>query len=175
MRIYIVGSVASGKSTLARRISRITNIPCCHLDEVVYEEDPSSSWGDRKRSPEDRDALFHAVLERPDFIMEDAGRECFFAGMEQADQIVLLEIPLYIRRKRILTRWLKQNLGLEPCVYKPHFDMLKAMFQWAKNYDTGADGTKKRIEKYKEKTVVLRCNRDIKEYLKMLPRKKEDA
>ena len=55
MKLYIVGSVASGKSTLARYISQKTGIPCTHLDEVVYEEDPASSWGNKKRSIEERD------------------------------------------------------------------------------------------------------------------------
>ena len=41
MKIYIVGSVASGKSTLARRLSQSTGIPCFPLDEVVHTEDVS--------------------------------------------------------------------------------------------------------------------------------------
>lgn len=97
--------------------------------------------------------------------MEDAGRECFMEGMRQADTVILLEIPLYVRRKRIILRWIKQNLGIEKCTYKPHLKMLKSMFKWARNYNTGADGTKSRVAKFSSKTVVLHNNKEIERYL----------
>ena len=86
-------------------------------------------------------------------------------GMEQSDYILLLEIPLVVRRKRIVTRWIKQRLGLEKCIYRPHLAMLRAMFRWAKNYDTGEDGTKGRVLRFKEKTIVLHNQREIEELL----------
>lgn len=168
MKIYVVGSVASGKSTLARQISQITGIPCNHLDEVVYIPDSTQPLGNRKRSVEERDALFEEILTQKDYIMEDAGRTCFINGMEQADAIVLLEVPLIVRKKRILLRWIKQNFGLEKSIYKPHIDMLKAMFQWAKDYNTDADGTKGRVSFFQNKTIILHNNRDINRYLKTL-------
>ena len=36
MKIYIVGAVASGKSTLAKKLSKIWDIPYQSLDEVVH-------------------------------------------------------------------------------------------------------------------------------------------
>lgn len=100
--------------------------------------------------------------------MEDAGRECFANGMKLADTVILLEISLIVRQKRILLRWIKQNLDIEKCIYKPSINMLKAMFQWAKNYDTNADGTKGRVSFFQNKTIILRNNRDINRYLKSI-------
>lgn len=168
MKIYIVGSVASGKSTLARRISQITGIPCHHLDEVVHMPDPTDSWGNKKRTIEERDVLFGSILEQKHYIMEDTGRECFMEGMRKADIVILLEIPLIVRQKRILFRWIKQILGMEKCIYKPRLDVLKAMFRWANNYNTGADGTKGRVSFFKKKTIVLCNNKDINQYLKTI-------
>lgn len=37
MRIYIVGSISSGKSTLAKNLSKILSIPYQPLDEVVRD------------------------------------------------------------------------------------------------------------------------------------------
>ena len=166
MKLYIVGSVASGKSTLARRLSKTTGVPCHHLDEVVYTADPSEPWGDRKRPAEERDALFQKILNSRDYVIEDAGRECFIEGMRQADTIILLDIPLHVRRKRILLRWIRQNLGIEKCIYRPRPAVLKAMFQWAKNYDNGTDGTKKRVMPFCSKKVVLHNNKQIKTYIR---------
>lgn len=107
--------------------------------------------------------------------MEDAGRECFVEGMRQADQIVLLKIPYAIRKKRILLRWIKQNLGMEKCIYRPNREVLKAMFRWAKNYDRGTDGTKQRVAQFEEKVVVLHNNREIKAYLQKIAACRQDG
>lgn len=166
MKLYIVGSVASGKSTLAKQISKITNISCHHLDEVVYMPCPTDSWGNTKRPVEERDLLFANILACEHYIMEDAGRDYFIEGMQQADIVILLEIPLSIRKKRILFRWIKQNLGIEKCIYKPKLEVLKSMFKWAKNYDTGADGTKSRVAQLQSKVLTLHNNKEIKSFLK---------
>ncbi|MEA4823614.1 MAG: hypothetical protein VB111_05795 [Clostridiaceae bacterium] len=168
MKIYITGSVASGKSTLARRIAAQTGIPCLHLDEAVYVVDPAEAWGNHKRPEEERDAIFCEMLARGAWVMEDAGRACFAKAMTHADIVVLLEIPLAVRKRRILTRWLRQNLGIEWCIYRPSLRMLANMFRWANNYDTGADGTKSRVAPYREKTVVLHDNREIDAFVRTL-------
>jgi len=131
----------------------------------MYIEDPTDSWGNRKRDEEERSKLFHDILDSSCYVMEDARRECFIEGVKQADVVIVLEIPLYVRRKRILTRWIKQRMGIEKCIYKPHFGMLRSMFRWAMNYDTDADGTKSRIAPYHNKTTILRSNKEIKQYL----------
>lgn len=168
MKIYIVGSVASGKSTLARRISDSTGIPCYHLDEVMYIQDVSAPMGNRKRTAEERNVLFQNILTQKDYIIEDTERRYFLQGLEQTDRIVILEIPLLVRQKRILVRWLRQNWGLEKCSYKPNLHMLKSMFCLARNYDTGADGTKERLAAFPNKTVLLRKNKDIDRYIKSI-------
>ena len=88
--------------------------------------------------------------------------------MAQADKAILLEIPLFIRKKRIFSRWIKQNLCLERCIYKPRLGMLKAMFQWAKSYSIEEDGTKGRVAQYQDKTVTLHNNREIRAFLESL-------
>ncbi|MPM99171.1 hypothetical protein SDC9_146362 [bioreactor metagenome] len=165
MKIYIVGSVGSGKSTLARRASEKMNVPCFHLDEVVHVPDATASWGNRKRPVEERDALFREMLASSDYIMEDAGRECFLEGMRLADAVVLLDPTPLVRRKRILFRWVRQNLGLEKCIYRPRFVVLKSMFGWARNYEAGKDGMKARLAPFSDKLVVLRRNGDVRAWL----------
>lgn len=97
--------------------------------------------------------------------MEDAGRVCFSEGMRQADELVLLEPPLFLRRFRILRRWLRQRRGLEACSYRPNAAMLRDMYRWTQDYKTGADDLRQRIAPLREKTVVLRTRREIEAYL----------
>ncbi len=168
MKLYITGPVGSGKSTLARRAAAQTGVPCYHLDAVVHTADPTDSWGNRKRPAEERDTLFAVILAEAHCIMEDVGRECFVEGMRQADQVVLLEPPGLVRRWRIVLRWLKQTLGLEASLYRPRWAVLRAMFQWSRNWDTGADGAKTRLTAFAGKTVVLHNDREANAWLASL-------
>lgn len=165
MRIYITGSVGSGKSTLAKRASERTGWPYISLDEVVYEEDPTDSWGNKKRPEAEINRRFSEALELENCILEDAGRAQFEAGMARADRIVVLDLPLFVRKKRILLRWIKQRLGLEPCIYRPHLKMLRAMFRWLNEYETGRNGTRARAMDYPEKVVVLRSRKDVEAWI----------
>ena len=165
MRIYITGSVGSGKSTLARRASERTGWPYVSLDEVVYEEDPTDSWGNKKRPEAEINRRFSEALELENCILEDAGRAQFEEGMARAKQIVVLDLPLFVRKKRILLRWIKQRLGLERCIYRPHVKMLRAMFRWLNEYETGRNGTRARAMDYPEKVVVLRSRKDVEAWI----------
>lgn len=164
MKLYIVGAVASGKSTFARRLSETSNIPSYSLDEVVHIPDKANPWGNRKRSVEERDELFRSIITQSQWIVEDTGRPCFKFALDGADLIVLLEISKWNRKYRIIKRWIKQRLGIEKCIYKPRFEMLKKMLKWSKDYDTGRDNLNERIASYKDKVVTIANNKDMKEF-----------
>ena len=174
MKVCIVGPVASGKSTLARQLSQLTGTPCFHLDEIVHAKDPTNPQGNRKRPVPERDRLFQDILAKGSYILEDTGRSCFVEGMKQADQVVLLDVSPVLRRKRVITRWLRQRLGLESCSYRPSVSMLCDMFRWSKNYETGADGTRARAEQLSQKLTILRTRGEIAAFLRSCSQKKGD-
>lgn len=162
MKLYITGSVASGKSTLARRLSALTGVPCFHLDEVIHMPDESKELGNRKRSPEERDALFGEILARPDWIIEDTGRECFARGLSEADEVVLLDIPLAVRRARILRRFCKQKLGLERAAYRPCKKILRYLWRWANEFDAAMAA---RAAENCKKLTILHGKREIEAFV----------
>lgn len=165
MKIYIIGSVSSGKSTLAKKLSETLKIPYQSLDEVVHIPDKSTILGNRKRQVEERDNLFYSVIYQKDWIIEDVGRPCFEDGLKEADTIILIEISTKIRNYRIIKRWIKQRLSIEKCIYNPRYEMLKCMLKWSKDYDKGKDKFNERISPYQEKVITLRNNKDIKAFL----------
>lgn len=168
MKLYITGSVGSGKSTLAERISEITNIKCFHLDELVHYKDENSSWGNSKRQDDEIERIFNEIIMMNSFIIEDNGRECFVDGMEIADKIVVLDIALNIRKYRIVSRYIKQICGLEKCNYKPNLSVLKSMFKWLKNYESGKDGTKLRLNQFSSKVIYLHNKKEVESFCKTL-------
>jgi adenylate kinase family enzyme len=165
MKLYIIGSVVSGKTTVAKRLSEATNIRYTMLDEIVHEPDESSVWGNRKRPAKECDRLFSQILQQEKWIIEDVCRPCFSEGLEQADAIVLLELPLRVRIYRIFLRWIKQRFGIERSLYRPSYKMLKRMLGWAKNYDSGKGELLDRIKPYQDKLVILHSQKEIDEFI----------
>jgi len=106
-----------------------------------------------------------AVRQQKDWIAEDVGRPCFSEGFKQADIIILLEIPLKIRKRRILLQWKKQRIGIEKSLYIPSYAMLKCMFIWARDYDSGKDGLHDRIKLYQNKLIVLHNHKEINKFI----------
>ncbi len=164
-RIFVTGPVGSGKSTLARRLARDYGFISCELDRIVYEPDPNHHGNNRKRSEAERDALFQAAMAQRRWIMEDAGRGVFESAWQAADSVILLEPPKAVRRYRIVSRWIKQNLGIERCDYKPDFTMLKLMFKWTRDYERGGTGARRLLMDYQHKTCVVRNERDLQAYI----------
>lgn len=166
MRIYIVGSVASGKTTFARKISKVLNIECVHLDGVVHIKDSiNKKWGNTRRTDQEIDRIFSELINKSSWIIEDAGRKCFAEGLERADYIIYLKPSVMTRRIRIMTRFIKQKLGLEDCLYTPNLRMLKAMYIWTNNYEQGKDNLEERINQYSEKITTLISKREIEKFL----------
>ncbi len=164
VRLYITGPVGSGKSTLARRLAAVTGLPCYSLDDVVYAPNPADPGDNVKRPAAERDALFAAMLALPGWIAEDAGRAIFATAMDRADAIVLLDLSPALRRCRVVKRWLRQNLGLERCSYRPDWAMLRFMFRSSANYDAGRDDLRARLRSYGGKLIVLRTRRQVRAF-----------
>lgn len=61
-KIHIIGSVGSGKTTLARKLSSQLGIPYYELDNVVRKK--VEGKGRIKRMPEERDALYAGLFDK---------------------------------------------------------------------------------------------------------------
>ena len=72
MKIDIIGSVASGKTTLAKNISIKYQVPHYEKDNIVWQR---TDAGDKMRTPEERDALFKQIIESVNWIVEGSPRE----------------------------------------------------------------------------------------------------
>lgn len=169
MKLYIIGSVASGKTTLAKKIAMKSSIPCTHLDGLVHIKDRSDKvWGNRRRPDEEINEIFTNLIDKEKWVIEDAGRIMFSEGLSRADQILYLKPPKIVRQQRIITRYIKQKLGFEDSIYRPSYRMLKFLYQALKNYETGKDDLDERVKNYKHKTMVLRSKKQIDRFLESL-------
>lgn len=79
-KILIIGIVASGKTTLAKRLSKTLNIPWFELDCIVHHQTENERY---KRTPEEQIAAIESIDRRGSWIFEGTDREsyrCFEAA-----------------------------------------------------------------------------------------------
>ena len=126
-KIYIIGAVGTGKTTLAKDLSKKLNIKMYELDKVVWDDEN----GNIKRSDEEVQKLFGEILNKETWIIEDVGRKKFIEGIKQADIVYYIDLPSWLIYKRCVLRWIKQKLGKEEYNYKPTLKGLIQMFKWA--------------------------------------------
>ncbi|MDE6701124.1 MAG: DNA topology modulation protein FlaR, partial [Acetatifactor sp.] len=110
MKLDIIGSVASGKSTLAREISEKYQIPFYEKDNIIWKRTPN---GDKKRSPEERDRIFREIIEGGNWIVEGTPRKCLNESFAYSDYIIFLDINTCTRLFRVFRRWIRQRIGKE--------------------------------------------------------------
>lgn len=165
-RIYIIGPVGSGKTTLAKRLSLNLNIKMYELDKVVWDDDT----GNIKRSDDDILVIFDKIIGEKSWIIEDVGRSKFIEGLKKADIVYYINLSAVTIYKRCILRWVKQKIGLETYNYKPTIKSLFEMLRWAKqdirNKNKKIDYIRNNSKKYKilnRKDVKVLIRRDITE------------
>lgn len=145
MKLFIVGIVASGKTTLARQLSVRTGVPCYEGDQIAWGFPGEAR---HKRSPAEQEATIRRIDAAGDWIVEGTDRQAQRILWELADVILFLDPPLRVRLRRIVLRWLRQRLGLEPCNYRPTVSMLRAMFRWTREFEQNRAAFERQLAQY---------------------------
>ena len=153
-KIYIIGPVGAGKTTLAKRMSARYEIPMYQLDKVVWDDDQ----GNIKRSNEEIQKLFNEILNNDSWIIEDVGRKSFAEGVKQADIVYYIDLPSKVIYKRCIFRWIKQKLGKEEYNYKPTLKGLRQMLTWARQDMKNKEEKLKSIKSNAKKYEILKSN-----------------
>ncbi len=147
-KIFIIGIVASGKTTLAKQIAKETGISHHEVDVIVHEK---TDQGRRKRSDQEQLAVIEEINEEKSWIIEGTYRKSCDRVLTHADKVIFLDPPLALRKRRILTRFVKQVLGIEACHYKPTVKMLKAMYRWTRGFEEDRPQFETKLATYKDK------------------------
>lgn len=159
MKVLIIGIVASGKTTLAKRLSRENNIEYYEIDSIVHDDKNGI-----KRSNKEQQKIIKKIDKNTSWIIEGTLRNNLDNLLDMADLIIYIDIPLWIRKRRILWRYVKQILGLEKCNYKPTLSMLKMMFKWTDDFEDKRLEFENRISKYNFKLIRLDTVNKVNNY-----------
>ncbi|MFA1821887.1 AAA family ATPase [Virgibacillus oceani] len=163
-RIHIIGSVGSGKTTLAKMLSTHLHIPFFELDNVVWER---SDTGDIRRTDEERDEYLSTIVKSDSWIVEGVHHKWVTCAFQNADVIIFLDTNLSTSRLRIIKRFFMQKIGLEKANYKPTIKILKDLY----SYNTVFEYKSKpeifdMLIPYDNKLIVLNSNAEIINYFK---------
>ena len=149
MKILIIGIVASGKTTLARKLSELLGIKHYEIDTIVHDDDKRI-----KRSEDEQKRIFKMINKNDEWIIEGTLREHLFYLCDMADKIIYLDVPLNVRRVRIFSRFIKQLFGIEKCNYKVNFKMLRLMYKWTNDFEKNKFAFEDKLFKYGNKVIV---------------------
>lgn len=132
MKIDIIGSVASGKTTLAKKISSKYQVPYYEKDNIVWERTLN---GDKQRTPEERDALFQQIIANDNWIVEGSPRKSLRESFECCEYIIVLNERTIIRLARVFKRWILQRIGKEKYNTKPTLKFLFYNIKWVLEFN----------------------------------------
>lgn len=149
-KIYIIGPVGSGKTTLAKFLSKKYNIKHYELDKIVWNDNIGV-----KRNKEEINILFNKILKKKSYILEDVGRNIFIDGRIKSDIIYYIKLNKIRLYYRIIKRWIKQKLNLEHYNYKPTIKSLIDMITWLHNDLKSRNIKIKEIRKNNDNVVIL--------------------
>ena len=157
-KIYIVGIVASGKTTLAKKLSNTLSIPWYELDCIVHRE---TETGRYKRTQDQQVEVIYDIDKKGDWIIEGTYRKSCNCLFNLADKIIFLDTPLWKRRFRIFTRFIKQQLYIEKCHYKSDFEMLKLMYKWTSDFEINRSEFENMLQEYNNKLIIVSNDKDV--------------
>ncbi|MCF6136583.1 shikimate kinase [Pseudalkalibacillus berkeleyi] len=161
-KIHIIGSVGSGKTTFARKLSKRLNLPFYEIDNFVWDR---SGKKDVRYPEEMRNHQFYEVIAKDEWIIEGAQHIWTGEGFKRADQILMLYPHLWVRNYRILRRFVRQKIGLEQLNYKQTFPHLMKLYKWNYQFENQTkDELLELFEPYKEKLVIIRNNWELNCY-----------
>ena len=102
-RVMIVGSAGSGKSTVARRLGELLDLPVVHLDTLYWRP----GWVESP--PEEFREKVHLAVQGERWVIDGNYSETLDLRFERADTAIFLDIPRRTCMFRVLKRSVRQH------------------------------------------------------------------
>jgi len=165
-KIAIIGSGGTGKSTLAKELGQILNLPVYHLDSFFWK----SGWIQIDES--DFDHILKSLIVEDKWIIDGNYQRTMDMRFQEADTIIYLDYPTYISLFRVIKRRIQYHGKTRPdmgagCKEKIDLEFIKWILNYRKNK---RPKYLEKLSKLKDsKTVqIFKSPRELKDYLTQL-------
>ena len=159
MKIRIIGCSGSGKTYLAKKLSKKYNIPNFDLDDIQWDNS-QNSYG-VKMPMETRNQMLNDILQQSDWIIEGVYYAWVQKSFEDANIIYVLDIPGWLYKIRIIRRFIKRKFSLEKGK-KETLTSVCDLLKWTDTFQkTNMKEIKESLEPYKNKVVYIKKKEEI--------------
>jgi len=166
-KIFIVGGIGSGKTTLANKISKILKIKNYELDDIAYKRRDIYE----RHKPKIRDKKIKSILKRKKWIIEGFySKSWIYPIYRKAEIVIILNIKTSISKKRLIRRFLKRRLSLKKNKnlnkkFKRTIKLLKYIEEYPKKY---FKIQKQAAKKFNKNVLIFNTKKEINKFLKSL-------
>ena len=152
-KIVVIGCPGSGKSTLSRKLHKITNIPLFHLDMMYWNKD---------RTIVDA-PIFHQriadIMKKNEWIMDGNYGSTLELRLKECDTVIFLDYPLDICLEGIKERRGKERTDMPWVEAEDEEDA--EFLEFVKNYHSqNRPQVVELLEKYSCKNIIVFKNRE---------------
>ncbi len=158
LKIIVIGSPGSGKSTFARKLRDITDIPLYYLDMIWHKPDRTNI------SQEEFDSQLNDILQKDRWIIDGNYQRTLESRLEKCDTIFLMDFPVDVCLSGAESRIGKKREDLPWIEYE--FD--KEFKQWIIDFpENRLTQIYQKIEKYRHNKdiIIFKSRKEADEYL----------
>ena len=165
-KILIVGGIGSGKTTLAKKLSKFLKIKTYELDDIAYKKRATYE----KREPKLRDKKITSILKRKKWIIEGFySRSWTHKIHKKADIIVILNVKTSVSKSRLIRRFIKRKLSFKKSNRNRKFKRTLSLIRYINEYPTKYFKLQKQVaKKFNKNVLILNNKKEINEFLKKL-------
>ncbi len=155
MKLFIVGNICSGKTTLGNTISNTYHVPLFSLDEIVHDDKNNT-----KRSNKEQINIINGIVrDNSDWIIEGVPRDNLDILCNLADYIIFIDI----NKKELFKRLDKRYKNKDKLNYNLDIELYNKMKVWIDSFDY--DKIYSKFRSYPSKFIILKSNKEIDKYL----------
>jgi len=157
-RIWIFGGTASGKTTLAKKLSNKLKIPFESTDNFVYKTSFKIKYPEKTR-----DKKIEQFSKKKNWIIEGVHRaDWILNAFAKSNFVIILKPRRLIQIKRVLTREL---LDKKPKPIKDILTLIK--YAWIYKKDNFIYH-QKFIKEYNKRYIMLKNDKEISDFIKKI-------